>query len=434
VLDVNGHHLLNLLEEAAEAGFLVRKADAAGAGQQTPPVVDSVILESAEEDAGEAVSLGARFAFVHDRRRDALHERQDGARRRRTHARIAEAIAARGGADPDQAAELALHAIHDGDKMETERKVALVTGANQGIGLEVARKLGAQGYRVLVGARDAALGERAAGELRAQKVDARFVRVDIGDHGTHAAAAADIAAREGRLDTLVNNAGLSGGFEGQAPSVVRIETLREIFEVDVFGQVALLPLLRKSPAARIVEVSSGLGSLTQQSDPAHVYHAMNLFAYNASKAALNNLTVALAKELAGTSIKVNSADPGWCRTDLGSQAAPRSAEQGAAIIAHLARSATTGRAAASSPTTARCPGDGQKRRSADPAEAPQPCRRRVQPPRVVERRSCDRDGRASEGSGRAARPASPHGVVTGSSRRSAQPRALRGRRPRGSGR
>ena len=219
-------------------------------------------------------------------------------------------------------------------------RIALVTGANKGLGLEVARRLGVGGHKVLLGTRDVRLGEEAAAGLRAHGLDAVRVAFASTDVRGHRTLAAEIAQTFGRLDILVNNAGISGGWEGQSPSVVESALLREVIDVNYLGVVsatqALLPLLRSSDAARVVNVSSGLGSLAQNADPRYAFAGFNTLAYNASKAALNLFTIALAKELAGTTAKVNAADPGWCRTDLGTARAPRSVEQGAEVIVRLA--------------------------------------------------------------------------------------------------
>jgi NAD(P)-dependent dehydrogenase (short-subunit alcohol dehydrogenase family) len=217
--------------------------------------------------------------------------------------------------------------------------IALVTGANKGIGFETARRLGAGGRTVLVGARSAERGGPAAERLRRQGADARFVELDVTDEASAAKAAAWIDAEFGRLDVLVNNAGIISE-SPTPPSAKPLSDLRETYETNVFGVVAvtnaMLPLLRRSAAGRIVNVSSDLGSLTLMSDPAYVHYAFNLLAYNSSKAALNAVTVAYAKELADTPIKVNAVNPGFCATDLNGRSGPRPAAEGAAEVARLA--------------------------------------------------------------------------------------------------
>jgi NAD(P)-dependent dehydrogenase (short-subunit alcohol dehydrogenase family) len=220
-------------------------------------------------------------------------------------------------------------------------QIALITGANKGIGLETARILGGRGITVLVGARSAERGEPAAAALAAEGFDARFVRLDVTDAGTVEAAAKWIDAEFGRLDILVNNAAITTtGATGFPPSRTTAEQVRAAFETNVFGVVAvtnaMLPLLRRSPAGRIVNVSSELGSLARHGDPSHPAHGVNLLPYNTSKSALNAVTVAYAKELAGTPVTVNAATPGYCATDLNGHAGHRTAEQGASVIAGVA--------------------------------------------------------------------------------------------------
>jgi NAD(P)-dependent dehydrogenase (short-subunit alcohol dehydrogenase family) len=218
-------------------------------------------------------------------------------------------------------------------------RIALVTGANKGIGLEIARQIGRAGYRVLLGARDVTLGEATAVVLKAEGHDARFIHVDLSRPTTLQAAAATIEADYGRLDVLVNNAGIADGADGP-PSKTSIDAVRRIFDTNFFGTLtvtqAMLPLLRKSAAGRIVNVSSGLGSLTQNGDPAWEFAQVKLLGYCSSKAALNMMTVQLAAELNGTGIKVNSADPGFTATDLNSHRGYQTIPEGAAAAVRLA--------------------------------------------------------------------------------------------------
>lgn len=221
------------------------------------------------------------------------------------------------------------------------KKVALVTGANKGIGLEISRQLGRHGFVVVVAARDERKATEAAKTLRAEGIDTQGVRLDVTDPATVAAAAAWVDRTFGRLDVLVNNAGVSFEFAaGTKPSQLTLDTLRATYDTNFFGAFAVvqafLPLLRKSAPARIINQSSTLGSLGGLSDPASPFYGVNLLAYNSSKSALNGLTVAFAKELAGERISVNSVCPGWVKTDMGSEAAPRTVEQGAAIAVKLA--------------------------------------------------------------------------------------------------
>jgi NAD(P)-dependent dehydrogenase (short-subunit alcohol dehydrogenase family) len=220
-------------------------------------------------------------------------------------------------------------------------KVVLVTGANKGIGFEVSRELGRAGFTVLLGARDTARGEEAASKLRGEGLDVRFVTADL-NHAVEsgAALARQIGEEFGRLDVLVNNAGIADREDGPA-STVGIETLRRTFETNFFGTVAftqpLLPLLRVAPSARIVNVSSGLGSLAINGDPGTPFYHAKILAYNASKAALNMFTVDLAYDLRDTKIKVNSACPGYTATDLNNHTGPQTVEEGAIAIVRLAQ-------------------------------------------------------------------------------------------------
>lgn len=217
------------------------------------------------------------------------------------------------------------------------KKIALITGANKGIGKEIARQLGAAGMTVLIGARDAERGAAAADELTAGGADAHFVRTDVGDEQSIKAAAAQIERDFGGLDVLINNAGVSLDKQDAASDA---DVFRQTYETNVFGVVtvtqAFLPLLQKSEAGRIVNMSSGLGSLTQNSDPNYEYAFAKPLAYNSSKAALNMLTVIWADQLKDTPIKVNSADPGYTATDLNGNSGPRSVEQAATAAVRLA--------------------------------------------------------------------------------------------------
>jgi NAD(P)-dependent dehydrogenase (short-subunit alcohol dehydrogenase family) len=215
----------------------------------------------------------------------------------------------------------------------------LVTGANKGIGRETARRLAELGMTVLVGARDRERGEAAVASLRANSPDVHLVVLDISDEASIARAAADVAARFGRLDVLVNNAGIA--IASGPPSKQGVATMREQFATNVFGVVAVtqafLPLLEAAPAARIVNVSSSLGSLRLSADPEHpVSHQTALFGYAASKTVLNAFTVRLANELRTTRVKVNAACPGYVATDINQHRGVRTVEQGAAIIVRLA--------------------------------------------------------------------------------------------------
>jgi NAD(P)-dependent dehydrogenase (short-subunit alcohol dehydrogenase family) len=209
--------------------------------------------------------------------------------------------------------------------------IALISGANKGIGYEVARGLGAKKITVLVGARDEARGQAAVAKLKAEGADARFVKLDVTDRETIRRAAEWIEKQFGRLDILVNNAGIAEW--GAKPSGVDLAKVREVYETNFFGPVALiqglLPLLRKSKHGRIVNVSSSLGSLTLSSDLNSPFADFLALGYNTSKSALNSMTIQFAKELKDTPIKVNAICPGYCATDINGNSGPRSAAQGA---------------------------------------------------------------------------------------------------------
>jgi NAD(P)-dependent dehydrogenase (short-subunit alcohol dehydrogenase family) len=229
----------------------------------------------------------------------------------------------------------------------TQRKVALVTGANKGIGLQIAKDLAKHGLLVLVGSRDPRRGAEAAKSIVG---DARALVIDVTNQASIASAAAHIRDELGRLDVLVNNAGISHAMEAGMtfeemlaagrPSTVSIAEVRAVFETNVFGVLAvtqaMLPLLRDAPEGRIVNVSSSVGSLTRQADPAGPYRAIKSGSYVPSKTALNAITLAFASELEHTRIKVNSVCPGFTATDLNNFRGTRSVEQGAREAVRLA--------------------------------------------------------------------------------------------------
>jgi NAD(P)-dependent dehydrogenase (short-subunit alcohol dehydrogenase family) len=232
--------------------------------------------------------------------------------------------------------------------MATKEKVAFITGGNKGIGLETARGLGKLGITVLIGSRDAAKGTAAAARLRAEgfeKIEA--VQFDVTRPEDHEAIARHLEERYGKLDILINNAGVMledtdfgapGGFN-TTPTVAQ-DILRRTFDTNFFAVVALtqtlLPLIRKAPAGRIVNLSSVLGSLTLHADPSSPIYTKKSFAYDASKTALNAFTVHLAQALANTPIKVNSAHPGWVKTEMGGEAAPMELSEGGKTSVQLA--------------------------------------------------------------------------------------------------
>ncbi len=219
------------------------------------------------------------------------------------------------------------------------RRTALITGANKGIGYETARQLGQRGMTVLVGSRDSERGARAVEMLCGEGIDARPVTLDVTDEASISRSASRIERELGRLDVLVNNAGIILG--RPKPSETRLDDVRRVFEVNVFAAVAvtnaMLPLLfRASPAARIVMVSSEIGGLSNHGDPKWEYSWFNSIAYPASKAALNMVTVQYAKELTGAGIKVNAADPGYTATDLNGHRGTQTVEKGARASVKLA--------------------------------------------------------------------------------------------------
>jgi NAD(P)-dependent dehydrogenase (short-subunit alcohol dehydrogenase family) len=219
--------------------------------------------------------------------------------------------------------------------------VALVTGANKGIGREIAAQLADHGLTVLLAARDPGRLADAAAELAARG-DVRPLQLDVTDQRSVSAAAARIAAEIGHLDVLVNNAGITGG-SAQQPGDVDLAAVEAAYAVNVLGVIrvteAMLPLLRRAPVPRIVNMSSSVGSLARMTDPAGPLAEMPASAaYVTSKTALNSVTVQYAKALRGQ-VEVTAACPGYCATDLNGHRGHRSAAQGAAIAVRLATGA-----------------------------------------------------------------------------------------------
>lgn len=220
-------------------------------------------------------------------------------------------------------------------------KVALITGANKGVGLETARQLGALGIRVLLGVRDPKKGEAAAAEMKKAGIDVRVLKLDVLEDGDRTAVAQAIARDFGRLDILVNNAAINLDKKTSLEtSTTPAKTLRDTFDTNFFSVVeltqTLLPLIRKSDAGRIVNVSSTQGSLALLAQKDSTIYANKTFSYDASKTALNSFTVHLAQELQGTKIKVNAVHPGWVKTDMGGQKAPLGLVDGAKTSVRLA--------------------------------------------------------------------------------------------------
>lgn len=220
--------------------------------------------------------------------------------------------------------------------MTDAKKIALITGANKGIGFEIARQLGAKGIIVLVGARDQARGKAAAGKLQSEGIDASVVHLDVTDQATIDRAASFIDETYGKLDILVNNAGISLREGRVPPSQLDVEVFKKTYETNVFGLFAvtraMLPSLRRSSAGRIVNLSSPMGSLTLFSDPQSFYSQMPpLLAYCSSKTAVNAITVFFANELRQTAIKVNAVSPGYVATDLNDHCGFLAPEQGATL-------------------------------------------------------------------------------------------------------
>jgi NAD(P)-dependent dehydrogenase (short-subunit alcohol dehydrogenase family) len=223
--------------------------------------------------------------------------------------------------------------------MDNITRIALVTGANKGIGLEIARQLAQAGVSVIVGARDPGRASAAVAELSAAGLQAQSVPLDLCDHASIAEAAETIRTEHGRLDILVNNAGIIDGEDG-TPANASLDAARRTLETNFIGTLAvtqaMLPLLLRAPAARIVNLSSSLGSLTLNGDPTSPYYSVQLIGYNASKAALNMLTVQLAEELRGTPHVINSVSPGYVKTDLTGHNGFITPEEGAKLPVHYA--------------------------------------------------------------------------------------------------
>jgi NAD(P)-dependent dehydrogenase (short-subunit alcohol dehydrogenase family) len=229
----------------------------------------------------------------------------------------------------------------------SNKKIAFITGGNRGIGFETAKQLGSQDIIVVIGSRDPENGQKAADDLIKLGVEANFIQFDVTDKASHDYAYEYFESNFGRLDILINNAGVV--FEGEPSEVVKNKKpvtsvtekiLRDTLDANFISTVLLterlLPLIENGEAGRIVNVASFLGSLTLQSDPSSPVYPVKSFAYNTSKVAINSFTVHLAYELKDTPIKVNSADPGWVQTRMGGSSAMVTVEEGAKTSVRLA--------------------------------------------------------------------------------------------------
>lgn len=220
------------------------------------------------------------------------------------------------------------------------KKTVLITGANKSIGFETARQLLALDYRVFIGSRDLGRGNEAVAKLKSEGFqDVELLQVEVTDTGSIAKAKANLESRIPALDVLINNAGIPGALPQNASEVTQ-ENIRNVFDVNFFGAIqvaqAFIPLLKKSDAPRIVNVSSDLGSLDNHSDPDWRHYEVKPTAYCSSKTALNAFTVMLAYEFRDTNFKVNSANPGYTATDFNNHTGYKTVEEGAAVITKCA--------------------------------------------------------------------------------------------------
>jgi NAD(P)-dependent dehydrogenase (short-subunit alcohol dehydrogenase family) len=223
--------------------------------------------------------------------------------------------------------------------MQAAKRVALITGANKGIGFEVARQIAKAGWTVLAGARNSELGTKAAAKLEAEGLDVRFIHIDLDAHETATTAAESIRSEFGKLDLLINNAAVADSTDGP-PSKVKISTVESAMRTNYVGTLAvtqaMIPLLQTAGKAQIVNVSSELGSVSLHNDPNWKYAPVKFLGYCASKAALNMVTVQLAYEFSDGSIAVNSVNPGYTATDLNHNQGTQTLEEGSAEIVRVA--------------------------------------------------------------------------------------------------
>ena len=223
--------------------------------------------------------------------------------------------------------------------MQKAKKVALITGANKGIGFEVSRQMAKAGWTVLAGARNEELGKTAAAKLQAEGLDVQYIYIDLNAHETAVAAAETIGNQFGKLDLLINNAAIADMTDGP-PSKVKVQTVETVMQTNYVGSVvitqAMLPLLQHGEKVQIINVSSELGSVSLHNDPKWKYAPVKYLAYCASKAALNMFTVQLAYEFREGNIAVNSVNPGYTATDLNHNSGTQTIEEGAAEIVRVA--------------------------------------------------------------------------------------------------
>ncbi len=227
----------------------------------------------------------------------------------------------------------------------TVKKIAFVTGANRGLGFETARELGENAVYVILGSRDESKGQKAVAQLKAKGIESETFVFEVNNPLDHDKLASYLENKFGRLDILINNAGVyldenTPGGGANRTATTSQDILRRTFDSNFFNVVALtqrlLPLIRKAPAGRIVNLSSVLASLQMHGDPQSPIYDSKAFAYNASKTALNAFTVHLAHALKDTKIKVNSAHPGWVKTDMGGASAPMELSEGSKTSVQLA--------------------------------------------------------------------------------------------------
>ena len=225
---------------------------------------------------------------------------------------------------------------------QTSKQVALITGSNKGLGLGIARQLGKQNITVLIAARNEEKGRDAVAKLESEGIDAYFIKLDVSDRSSIESAKDTITEQFGKLNILINNAGVNLEFSAgiPAPSQVNLDVIKKTFEVNFFGTVAvtqaMLPLIHKSDAGSIINISSDMASLTLHQDPSFKFYDYKQLAYDSSKTAVNAFTIHLAHELKDTNIKVNSAHPGWIKTDMGTDDGELTIDEGAATPVWLA--------------------------------------------------------------------------------------------------